>query len=113
MASNLYDNYTLGRVRLMQEVLATLEMHERDRIAVIRVTQKMLERTFTTMEDTEYFINFPRAVRSVRVAVFLKEVPRIRSPSACGPRGSATFRWSPPDSAAAVTATPAASASGG
>jgi len=74
IASNLYDNYTLGRLRLMQEVLATLEMHERDRIAIIRVSQKMLERTFTTMEDTEYFINLPRAVSSVRVAVFLKEI---------------------------------------
>jgi len=74
IASNLYDNYTLGRLRLMQEVLATLEMHERDRIAIIRVSQKMLERTFTTMADTEYFINLPRAVSSVRVAVFLKEI---------------------------------------
>ncbi|MCL1981179.1 MAG: bifunctional oligoribonuclease/PAP phosphatase NrnA [Proteobacteria bacterium] len=74
VGNNLYDNYTLGRLRLMQEVLATLEMHERDRIAVIRVTQKMLERTFTTMVDTEYFVNLPRAVSSVRVAVFLKEV---------------------------------------
>jgi phosphoesterase RecJ-like protein len=74
ISNHLYDNYTLGRLRLMQEVLASLEMHERDRIAIIRVTQKMLERTFTTMEDTEYFINSPRAVRSVRVAVFLKEV---------------------------------------
>jgi phosphoesterase RecJ-like protein len=74
VANQLYDNYTLGRLRLMEEVLATLEMHERDRIAVIRVTQNMLERTFTTMADTEYFINFPRAVATVRVAVFLKEV---------------------------------------
>jgi len=74
IANNLYDNYTLGRVRLMQEVLATLEMYERDRIAIIRVTQKMLERTFTTMVDTEYFINLPRAISTVRVAVFLKEV---------------------------------------
>jgi phosphoesterase RecJ-like protein len=74
VATNLYDNYTLGRLRLMQEVLATLEMYERDRIAIIRVTQKMLERTFTTMLDTEYFINLPRAVSSVRVAVFLKEI---------------------------------------
>jgi phosphoesterase RecJ-like protein len=76
IANNLYNTYTLGRVRLMQEVLATLEMYDRDRIAVIRVTQNMLDRTFTTMEDTEYFINFPRAVRSVRVAVFLKEIDR-------------------------------------
>nr|WP_321466223.1 bifunctional oligoribonuclease/PAP phosphatase NrnA [uncultured Desulfobulbus sp.] len=74
VANQLYDNSTLGRLRLMQEVLSTLEMHERDRIAVIRVTQNMLERTFTTMADTEYFINFPRAVATVRVAVFLKEI---------------------------------------
>lgn len=74
ISNSLYDNYTLGRLRLMQEVLASLEMFEKDRIAFIRVTQKMLERTFTTMEDTEYFINVPRAVRSVRVAVFLKEI---------------------------------------
>ncbi|MGD9948512.1 MAG: bifunctional oligoribonuclease/PAP phosphatase NrnA [Desulfobulbus sp.] len=74
VANQLYDNYTLGRLRLMQEVLGTLEMHERDRIAVIRVTQNMLERTYTTMADTEYFINFPRAVATVRVAVFLKEI---------------------------------------
>ncbi len=73
MANNLYDNFTLGRLQLMQEVLSTLEMYERNRIAVIRVTQDMLDRTFTTMADTEFFINFPRAVSSVRVAVFLKE----------------------------------------
>ena len=76
IANNLYNTYTLGRLRLMQEVLATLEMYDRDRIAFIRVTQNMLDRTFTTMEDTEYFITLPRAVRSVRVAVFLKEIDR-------------------------------------
>ncbi|WP_028579648.1 DHH family phosphoesterase [Desulfogranum japonicum] len=74
IATHLYDNYTLGRLRLMQEVLATLEMFNRDRIAIIRVSQNMLERTFTTLEDTESFINLPRSVRSVRVSVFLKEI---------------------------------------
>ncbi len=73
ISSNLYDNYTLGRLHLLQEVLAGMEMYNRDRIAVIRATKNMLERTFTTMEDTEHFINLPRSVRSVRVAVFLKE----------------------------------------
>lgn len=74
VSSNLYDNSSLGRLQLMQEVLATLEMHERDRIAIMHVTQKMLERTFTTMQDTDFFINLPRSVRSVRVAVLLKEI---------------------------------------
>ena len=73
LANKLYNNYTLGRLRLLQDVLSTLEMYEKERIAVIRVSQAMLERTFTTMEDIEHFINFPRAIHSVRVAVFLKE----------------------------------------
>ncbi|WP_028583573.1 DHH family phosphoesterase [Desulfogranum mediterraneum] len=111
VSSSLYDNYTLGRLQLMQEVLATLEMFNRDRIAVIRVTQNMLERTYTTMEDTEHFINLPRSVRSVRVAVFLKEVNRglisvsMRAKGKCdvavvaagfgggGHRNASGFRW--------------------
>lgn len=76
ICSNLYDNYTLGRLQLLQEVLAGLEMYNKDRIAVIRVTCNMLERTFTTMEDTETFINLPRSVSSVRVAVFIKEADK-------------------------------------
>ena len=74
LANKLYNDSTLGRLRLLREVLATLEMYEKDRIAIIRVSQAMRDRTFTTMEDTEYFINFPRAIHSVRVAVFLKEI---------------------------------------
>ncbi|PIE60724.1 MAG: phosphoesterase [Desulfobulbus propionicus] len=74
IASDIYDNWSLGRLQLLQTVLATLEIYSKERIAVIRVTQSMLERTFTTMDDTEEFINLPRSVRSVKVAVFLKEV---------------------------------------
>ncbi len=74
ISSNLYDNYTLGRLRLMQEVLASLEIHGKDKVAVIRVSQGMLERTYTTMLDTEHFINLPRSIRSIDVVVFLKQV---------------------------------------
>ena len=73
LANQLYNNYTLGRLRLLREVLSTLEMHDRDRIAVIRVSRAMRDRTFTTLEDIEHFVNYPRSIHSVRVAVFLKE----------------------------------------
>jgi phosphoesterase RecJ-like protein len=54
-------------------VLATLEAHVDDQVAVIRVTRDMLRATGTRLEDTEGFINHPRSVRGVKVAVFLKE----------------------------------------
>ncbi len=71
--AKLYDNYSLGRLRLMQMVLATLELFADEQIAVIRVTKEMLAETDTGIEDTEMFINIPRAVASVQVAVFIKE----------------------------------------
>ncbi len=73
MAGRLFDNYSVGRLQLLQRVLATLELYADNRIAVIRVTAEMLRATGTTMEDTENFINHPRAVDTVAVAVFLKD----------------------------------------
>ncbi len=73
ISRNLHDNFSLGRLHLMQQVLATLETFADDAIAAIRVTREMLRSCGCTLEDTENFINLPRSVDSVRVACFLKE----------------------------------------
>ncbi len=73
VSRNIYDNFTAERLQLMQRVLATLEILHDGRIAVILVTREMLDQTGCTMEDTENFINLPRAITTVQVAVFLKE----------------------------------------
>lgn len=73
VAQHLFDNYTVNRLRLLQKVLASLEVHCRGKVAVIRVTGDMLDSTGCSLEDTENFINLPRSVLSVEVAVFLKE----------------------------------------
>lgn len=69
----LYDSYPLKRLQLMQQVLTTLQMFAEDRIGVISVSREMLELTGASLDDTENFINLPRAVETVEVAVFLKE----------------------------------------
>ncbi|HHD56362.1 MAG TPA: bifunctional oligoribonuclease/PAP phosphatase NrnA [Desulfobulbaceae bacterium] len=69
----LYDNYPLKRLLLMQQVLGTLRMFADDRIGVICVRRSMLEQTGASLADTENFINLPRAVNTVQVAVFFKE----------------------------------------
>lgn len=73
ISQSLYDNATFGRLQLMQRVLATLESFFDDQVAVIRVSLEMMRATGTTLEDCEGFINLPRSVSGVRVAVFLKE----------------------------------------
>lgn len=73
VAGHVYDNFTLQRLRLMEKVLSTLELYESDKLAFITVTNKMFDDCGADAGDVEGFINYPRALRSVKVAVFLKE----------------------------------------
>jgi phosphoesterase RecJ-like protein len=73
IAGKIFDNYTANRLRLLQAVLATLEMHAKNRIGLITVTRSIFAETGTTKEDTEDFINYPRSLISVQVAAFIKE----------------------------------------
>jgi phosphoesterase RecJ-like protein len=74
VAGYVYDNFTLQRLRLMEQVLASLELLASDQLAFIMVTNKMLADCGAMPEDTEGFINYPRALRTVKVAAFLKEM---------------------------------------
>ncbi len=76
IAEKVYDNYSLARLRLMEMVLATLEVHADGQIALIRVDNKMLERSGATNDDIDGFINYPRSLKSVQVAAFFKETER-------------------------------------
>lgn len=73
IAHRLYENFTLERLRLMELVLATLEMHVLNQVAVIHVTREMFKKSGAISDDIEGFIDYPRTLRSVKVAVFLKE----------------------------------------
>jgi bifunctional oligoribonuclease and PAP phosphatase NrnA len=74
VAGNLFDNYTVNRLHLLTEVLGTMQLYAKEQIAIITVNRAMFARTNTSAMDTENFINYPRALASVKVAVFIKEV---------------------------------------
>lgn len=73
VAGKLFENFTVNRLQLLQLVLDSLEMHSDGQIAIINVTREMFASTGAVPADTENFINYPRAVASVRVAAFIKE----------------------------------------
>lgn len=74
VSGHLYDNFSLARIRLMQMVLATLRLCADDRIAFVHVTSEMFEQTGALPQDIEGFVEYPRAIASVRVAAFIKQV---------------------------------------
>jgi phosphoesterase RecJ-like protein len=73
LANLIYDNYSPERLDLMQRVLATLELIENQQIACIHVTREMFYRSGALAQDAEGFVEYARSIRSVKVAVFVKE----------------------------------------
>jgi len=54
-------------------VLKTLKLYKSGELALIRVNQDMYVETGALPVDIEGFIDFPRAIASVKVAAFIKE----------------------------------------
>ena len=74
VAGQVYENQPLPRLRLLPRVLETLELLEGGRISSVIVTRQMLEETGGTVSLIEDFINFPRSVKGVEVALLFREV---------------------------------------
>lgn len=73
VASLVYNNYTPARLRLLELVLGTLKLYKSGEVALIHVTESMFLETGAVPVDVEGFIDFPRAINTVKVAAFVKE----------------------------------------
>ncbi len=73
VAAYLYDNYSPERLKLLEMVLSTMVLSASRTIAVIHVSQQMLRESGATLQDVEGFVDFPRSIKTVKVAVFVKE----------------------------------------
>lgn len=69
----LYDNYSPERLKLMELVLSTITLGHSGKLAFMHVSKSMLEKSGATLQDVEGFIDYPRSLKSVKVAVLLKE----------------------------------------
>ncbi len=72
----LYENQSLGRLKLLEMVLNTLELRAGDRVASIELTTNMYDATGTTREDSEGMIDYPKSIKGVVVAVLFREAER-------------------------------------
>ncbi len=73
VAEKIYNTCKPNRLNLLHEVLGTLELDSANTIAHITATREMFQKTGTTSRDTEDFINFPRAIKGIKIAIFFRE----------------------------------------
>jgi phosphoesterase RecJ-like protein len=73
IGGHIYDNFSKERLKLMELVLGSLVLLDNNRIAFMSVTRKMLSESGAKLQDVEGFIDLPRSLKTVMVAVLLKE----------------------------------------
>lgn len=71
---NLYESEPPQRIALLALALSDLTVSPSGEYASVTVTQDMYRLTGSTAEDTDRFINYPRSIRGVQVALFFREL---------------------------------------
>jgi bifunctional oligoribonuclease and PAP phosphatase NrnA len=72
--SQIYESWSLGRMRLLGEILDSMKTEYNGKLAYIVATQKMFEQTGTTEVETDNFTNYPMSVEGVVVGLLFNEL---------------------------------------
>lgn len=72
--SKVYESWTLGRMRLLGEVLDTAKTEYDGKLAYIVCTQKMFDATGTTEVETDNFTNYPMSIEGVQIGLLFNEL---------------------------------------
>lgn len=74
MYARIYGSVPLGRVRLLRDVLDTLEVDLELGIAWVRVAADLLESHGATSEDLDGVVEHPRSIAGVRLALLFRDL---------------------------------------
>jgi len=72
--TNIFERNRINKLRLLELVLRTLSFELNQKVAHITLFKKFLEETGAYPEESEGFINYPRSIAGVEVALFFKEI---------------------------------------
>ena len=78
VAEQLYENQPRKRLELLARCLPTLEVVGGGKAASVTVTLDMYANTGGDAELTDGFVNYPRSIRGVEVAIFFRQLDECR-----------------------------------
>ncbi len=73
VARAVFDDNSVGRIRLFSAVLSSMEVDASGRLATMRMTREMERQTGGRYDDTEGLINVPLTVREIQAVALFKE----------------------------------------
>lgn len=85
IAEEVNENYSVSRLLLLKMALDTLEFSADKRIGAITISQEMFNETKSGPHIIEGFIDYPRFISGVKVAILFREL-------SCGGKYKVSFR---------------------
>jgi len=73
VAQNVYGRYSLGRIKLLNLALDSIEIFHNGELSIMTITQEMLSKTGTRAEDIDGLINYARRIEDVKIAALIHE----------------------------------------
>jgi phosphoesterase RecJ-like protein len=73
IAQHVYGTYSLGRLKLINLALDSIEISDNGQLSLMVVTREMLEASGTHPFDVDGLISYARSIENVQVAVLIQE----------------------------------------
>jgi len=83
VARQVYGSYSLGRIKLINMVLDSIEISKNGKMSLMMLTQEMLNITGTEKEDVSELINYAEHIEDVKIAALIKESDKKSTKSEC------------------------------
>jgi len=71
VAQHVYGTYSLGRIKLLNRALDSIEISPNGKLSLMTLTDEMFEETGTNPEDVDGLINYAKRIEDVKVAVLI------------------------------------------
>jgi len=73
VAQHVYGTYSLGRIKLLNLALESIEISKNGTVSMMMLTRQMLNDTGTHPEDADGLINYARRIEDVKLAALIQE----------------------------------------
>jgi len=74
VAQYVFGTYSLGRIKLLNLALNSIEISENGKLSMMTITRSMLNETGTNAEDLDGMINYARRIEDVKIAALIHEI---------------------------------------
>jgi phosphoesterase RecJ-like protein len=72
LSRQIFDSFTIGRVKVTGALLNTMELYHDEQLAVLCVDDELLKQSGATIDDTEGLVNLPLGAREVAAVALFK-----------------------------------------